>query len=91
MPTRRIFVHGRVQGVSFRMWAVDQARALGLSGWVRNRHDGRVEILAKGPAERVTELATRCWQGPELAKVDNVDVEAAAEEVPTGFEDRMTV
>lgn len=91
MPTRRIFVHGRVQGVSFRMWAVDEARRLGLSGWVRNRHDGRLEMLVKGPAERITELATLCWTGPELAKVDGVDVEAAEGDVPAGFEDRMTV
>ena len=91
MPTRRIFVHGRVQGVSFRMWVVDQAHRLGLAGWVRNRHDGRVEILAKGPAEQITELATRCWKGPELAKVAGVDVEAADGDVPTGFEERMTV
>ena len=91
MPTRRIFVHGRVQGVSFRAWAVDHARRLSLSGWVRNRHDGRVEMLVKGPAERITELATLCWKGPELAKVEGVDVEAAEGEVEAGFEARMTV
>jgi len=91
MPTRRIFVHGRVQGVSFRMWVIDQARRLGLAGWVRNRHDGRVELLVKGPAERITELAALCWKGPELAKVDGVDVEAAEGEIPAGFEERMTV
>lgn len=91
MPTRRIFVHGRVQGVSFRAWAVGQARRLGLSGWVRNRHDGRVEMLVKGPAEAITELATLCWKGPELAKVDGVDVEAAEGDVAAGFEERMTV
>ena len=91
MPTRRIFVHGRVQGVSFRAWAGGQARRRGLSGWVRNRHDGRVEMLVKGPAEATTELATLCWKGPELAKVDGVDVEAAEGDVPAGFEERMTV
>ncbi|HEY0327338.1 MAG TPA: acylphosphatase [Allosphingosinicella sp.] len=91
MPTRRIFVHGRVQGVSFRMWATDHARRLGLAGWVRNRHDGRVEMLVKGPAERITELATLCWAGPELAKVSEVEVEAADGDVPAGFEERMTV
>ena len=91
MPTRRIFVHGRVQGVSFRAWATDHARRLGLAGWVRNRHDGRVEMLVKGPAERITELATLCWKGPELAKVEEVDVEAAEGDVPAGFEERMTV
>ncbi len=91
MPTRRIFVHGRVQGVSFRAWAKDQAHRLGLSGWVRNRHDGRLEMLVKGPAEAITELATLSWTGPELAKVDGVDVEAAEGDVPAGFEERMTV
>jgi acylphosphatase len=91
MPTRRIFVHGRVQGVSFRVWAVDHARRLSLAGWVRNRHDGRVEMLVKGPAEAINELAALCRKGPELAKVDGVDIEAAEGEAPAQFEERMTV
>ena len=49
---RRILVHGRVQGVWFRGWTVDVARALGLDGWVRNRRDGSVEILASGDGAR---------------------------------------
>jgi acylphosphatase len=90
MPIRRIFVHGRVHRVGFRAWAVDHARRLGLSGWVRNRSDGRVEMLVGGPAERISEFATSCWKGPELARVERVDVEAAEAEVPPGFEERMT-
>ena len=49
--TRRLAVHGRVQGVFYRGWTVDAAPALGLDGWVRNRRDGSVEILAAGPEE----------------------------------------
>ena len=91
MPTRRIFVRGRVQGVSYRMWAVHQARTLGLSGWVRNRSDGSVEILADGPEGQVKQLAERCWTGPELARVDNVEIVTADEAVPDAFEQRRTV
>lgn len=91
MPTRRILVRGRVQGVSYRLWALDEAQALGLSGWVRNRSDGSVEILASGRQEQITELTVKCWTGPELARVDNVDVLATDESVAEGFEQRRTV
>ena len=91
MNARHLRIEGRVQGVGYRAWMVREARRLGLAGWVRNRHDGRVELLVKGPAERITELAALCWKGPELAKVSEVDVEAAEGDVPAGFEERMTV
>ena len=87
---RRLFLHGRVQGVWYRGWAVDTARALGLDGWVRNRRDGSVEILAAGTDDAVALFIVRCRQGPAAARVDRIDVENADEAVPTGFEQRAT-
>jgi acylphosphatase len=87
---RRLIVHGRVQGVWYRGWAVDTARALGLDGWVRNRRDGGVEILASGSGEAVTLFIERCRQGPAAARVDRIDVEETDEAVPAGFGQRPT-
>ena len=88
--TRRIHVTGRVQGVWFRGWTVDQARDLGLNGWVRNRRDGNVEILAEGSEEAIAELIRRCREGPSAARVDRVEVEEADEAAPAGFGQRPT-
>ncbi len=91
MITRRLVVRGRVQGVSYRWWTLGEAKALGLSGWVRNRMDGSVEIVARGPAKAVDELARRCRSGPPAARVDAVEVSESDEAVPDGFEQRATV
>jgi len=91
MPARRIRVTGRVQGVWYRGWTVDEARALGLSGWVRNRRDGSVEILAEGPEAALDALAAQCRHGPPSARVDQVIVEEADEGAPAGFAARPTV
>ena len=74
----RAHVLGRVQGVGFRAFVVDQAQFLGLAGWVRNRRDGAVEILAAGPEERVLALLETCKEGPPAAEVSGI--EAAPEE-----------
>ena len=87
---RRLIVTGRVQGVWFRGWTVDQAVALGLDGWVRNRRDGSVEVLASGPAAAIEELIELCRQGPPAARVARVEVEEADEPVPRGFTQRPT-
>ncbi len=66
-------VSGRVQGVGFRMFVRAQARALGLSGWVRNQEDGRsVEFVAEGPRDRLDRLRALCAVGPPGALVDDV-------------------
>ena len=89
--SKRLIVHGRVQGVWYRGWTVDQARALGLDGWVRNRRDGSVEILVSGPDAGVEALVKRCHEGPPAARVDRIDAEETDEAVPQGFAQRPTV
>lgn len=76
--TRRYVVTGRVQGVGFRWFVEREARALGLSGWVRNRADGSVEVLAAGTNQQLNALYDKLKEGPRAARVDNVDVEEAA-------------
>ncbi len=70
---RRYYVQGRVQGVGFRYFVQREAQRLGLDGYTKNRADGRVEVYVSGPADRVAELKQRLWDGPGLARVDNVE------------------
>lgn len=76
--TRRYTVTGRVQGVGFRWYVEREARTLGLSGWVRNRADGSVEVLAAGTNQQLNELYDKLKQGPRASRVDNVEVDQAA-------------
>jgi acylphosphatase len=87
----RLRITGRVQGVWYRGWTVDQARELGLDGWVRNRRDGSVEAVASGLATQVDELVARCRLGPPGARVEDVHVAAEAETVERGFHQKPTV
>ena len=70
----RVRITGRVQGVCYRAWAQDNAKALGLDGWVRNRRDGAVEALFSGSAGQVFEMLARCRKGPPLAFVEDVAI-----------------
>jgi acylphosphatase len=74
---RQLTVTGRVQGVGYRAWVENRARAHDLEGWVRNRRDGSVEALFAGPADVVAGLVDRCRRGPSTARVDNVTEEVA--------------
>ena len=86
----RAVVRGRVQGVGFRAATADTARALGLRGWVRNRLDGTVEVMAEGPAGRLRELEAFLRQGPRMSNVSGLDAfwEDAAGDGPSSFEVR---
>ncbi len=77
----RVFVSGIVQGVGFRYATEREARRLGLSGWVRNTADGRVEILAEGTFGQVEQLLTWCHTGPSAARVSDVE---HCDEIPDG-------
>ena len=82
----RVRIEGRVQGVWFRAWTAEQAQALGLSGWVRNRRDGSVEAVFAGPEQAVREMVARCWRGPPAARVERVSEQPETVEVPSGFQ-----
>jgi acylphosphatase len=70
-----MLVHGRVQGVFFRHAAAEEARLLGLRGWVKNLVSGDVEIVAEGPRRELKILAAWAHQGPRLARVTGVEEE----------------
>ncbi len=65
-------INGRVQGVYFRGSTVEQARHLGLTGWVTNRADGSVEVVAEGEREQLEKLVNWCHSGPPGARVRDV-------------------
>lgn len=69
-----LVVHGRVTGVYFRAAAQREAKRLGITGWVRNRSDGSVEIHAEGDEDAVKELIGWAHHGPSAARVEDVDV-----------------
>jgi acylphosphatase len=74
-----------VQGVGFRNFVEHSAKALRLTGWVRNRDDGDVEVYAAGNSSQLSELAGMLWKGPRWAEVRAVDESEAALEQHQGF------
>lgn len=85
MRAKRLLISGRVQGVGFREWMAKRANALGLSGWVRNLADGRVEALVYGEVDAVEELARACRRGPRLAEVTSIEEQGADPPDGPGF------
>ena len=79
---RRYLISGRVQGVGFRYFAKDVAEREGVSGWVRNLPDGRVEALVEGEEEAVTRVERALWLGHGGARVAAVAVDDT--ELPSG-------
>lgn len=79
-------VTGRVQGVGFRWSTTQTARQLGLSGTVRNRDDGAVEVHAEGSADALRELEDWLQEGPRAARVEEVREIPAREELPDRFQ-----
>ena len=78
---RRLVISGRVQGVGFRYFTQDAAAREGVTGWVRNLTDGRVEAYLEGESDSVTRVERAIRQGPRGARVDHVEVDT---EEPSG-------
>lgn len=76
--TLHLRIRGRVQGVGFRYALQDQARSLGVTGWVRNRRDGSVEAMIQGPGAALQALRDWSRRGPPGAHVTGLDAEPAA-------------
>lgn len=76
MAIKRAHMHirGRVQGVSFRYYTMTEAKRLGVTGWVRNLWDGRVEAVVEGEEILVQQLVDWCHRGPPSAVVKDVDL-----------------
>lgn len=94
ITTRHLRITGRVQGVGYRWHMTQQAQALGIQGWVRNRLDSSVEALASGPADAVQALIEWARHGPDMARVQAVQVSDAVPDDGKpfkGFEQRKTV
>lgn len=83
MESIHLEVRGRVQGVGFRWYVVETARELGLAGWVRNRPDGNVELVAAGSREALERLRAAVQAGPPGARVEEVRV------LPVGASDDL--
>ena len=79
--TKQVLVSGRVQGVFFRAWTKEKAEILGVTGWVRNLSDGRVEALFQGDENVVEEMVQWCRKGPPMASVAEIRfIDADSEE-----------
>jgi acylphosphatase len=74
---RFYFVRGRVQGVGYRDYTQRMASALGLTGYVRNLDDGRVEVCAAGPSDKLSDLAAALRKGPRFSDVRGVEEQEA--------------
>jgi acylphosphatase len=86
---RRYFVSGSVQGVGFRYFTQRAAENLGLSGYARNLRDGRVEVYAIGPAEKLSKLKAILEKGPSFSSVQEICEEAAVVDVQ--FENKFVI
>lgn len=88
MKRAHVYVSGKVQGVYFRATTRDTAQEHGVNGWVQNLDDGRVEAVFEGNEDAVDAMIDFCHDGPERARVDNVDVTVEDPEGIQGFEIR---
>jgi acylphosphatase len=86
---KHCFISGRVQGVSYRYSAQQQAHQLGVTGWVRNLTDGRVELLIQGETEQLEHMLNWANKGPLFAEVTSIDIsEQSLDQTFTDFEIR---
>jgi len=85
MKAIRIFISGRVQGVCFRAFIREHAQNLGLTGWVKNLDDGRVEAIIEGSEKNVNKLLESCKKGPAYSRIKDIEIEKIKEEGFDGF------
>lgn len=88
---KHLMIRGRVQGVGYRASMVDEARRLGVTGWVRNRRDGAVEAVADGDPAAVAAIIEWASTGPPGARVTEVGVTETADDGYAGFDWRPTI
>ncbi|XVE61671.1 hypothetical protein DITRI_Ditri06bG0058700 [Diplodiscus trichospermus] len=86
-----VVIKGRVQGVFYRSWTIENAIQLCLKAWVRNRRDWSVEALFYGSLDSVLEMEQRCCRGPPAAMVTGIQVFLSSDCPGTGFERKPTV
>ncbi|MEO7366057.1 MAG: acylphosphatase [Sphingomicrobium sp.] len=86
---RKLHIYGRVQGVFYRQWTINQARNFGVAGWVHNAGDGSVEAHLAGDEAAVAQLIERMRQGPAGAHVEDLIVEQVEPEAVEGFSVRL--
>ena len=91
ITTLRLRIEGFVQAVGYRNFIIDEARRLGVDGWVRNRSDGTVEALASGNTKTVEAFVAVCMRGPSGASVKNVELHKADAPSERGFHRRPSV
>ena len=82
----KAIISGKVQGVAYRANAFHQAKTLNLTGWIKNTKTGQVELLACGTKEAITKFTTWLWQGPKMARVEDVDWKEIPPESHESFE-----
>jgi acylphosphatase len=87
----RLRIEGFVQAVGYRNFAIEEARRLGLNGWIRNRSDGTVEVLASGDTKSVEAFAQACMRGPRGSRVKSVEMHNAEPPSEEGFYRRPSV
>jgi acylphosphatase len=87
----RMKVEGFVQAVGYRNFAIEQAQALKLDGWIRNRSDGTVEALVSGPTKAVEDFIGACTRGPAGSKVTSIDLHKAEPPEEKGFHRRPSL
>ena len=90
MSSSRLRIHGTVQGVCYRDWAVRTARSLQLDGWVRNRMDGTVEVVLSGEPQAIAHFVALAHEGPPAAHVTRIDQYPEPEQSLSGFDFRPT-
>ena len=87
----RFRIEGFVQAVGYRNFAIDEARRLGLDGWIRNRSDGTVEVLASGDTKKIEAFAAACMRGPPGSRVANIEMHKADPPEEKGFRRRPSI